>query len=374
MIFARLSKSTAILLAAVTAAAPGLASAPADPLTVRKSHATLIEHSIDRFILPRIATLKARSAALTTAVAAVCEPGAGDAARRSASTAFADTVRAWGGLDFIRFGPVARSHRLERIFFWPDPRATAARQLNGLVAAKQPALLEPGGLARQSVAVQGLTALEILLFDDKAPLGTGDDDAARYRCGLAHAIAANIDAVAGEIGAGWEGEAGYRSKMLRPGSDNALYKDASETAREVVRAIATGLQICRDRFVLPELTAITHEPPRRVRLPFERARLTGPFIAAQIAALEELFDVTGLAAYIAPDKPWMADFLPAAWKGLAVDAARLDALRADQPGSEMHLRALRKLRFDLGAVRLIIVRELAPNAEIVLGFNELDGD
>jgi hypothetical protein len=74
------------------------------------------------------------------------------------------------------------------------------------------------------------------------------------------------------------------------------------------------------------------------------------------------------------DKPWMAKFLPTSWNALLADADRLDALRADERGSEAHLHALRKMRFDLGGIRNIIVKELAPNADIVMGFNELDGD
>lgn len=353
----------------------GSAVAPAGALPVRKSHAEIVADAIDTFILPRIAALKRETAGLKSAVEAVCAEGADAAAARDAAVAaFAGTVRAWGALDFIRFGPATQKHRLERVLFWPDPRATAQRQLAVLLAARKPELLAPGALARQSVAVQGLTALEILLFDDKAPLGSGDDEAARYRCAFAAAIAAGIDAVAGEIGDGWAAEGGFRGKMLSPGAGNALYKDASESARDVVKAIATGLQISRDRFVLPELSGLARTPPRRVRLLFERSGLTGAFLGASLAALAELFDATGLAAYIPPDKAWMTGFLATGWKSLAADATRLDALRASEPGSEAHVRALRKMRFDLGGVRLIIVRELAPNAGLVLGFNELDGD
>ena len=373
MIADRPSTSTAIAVAAVVAILVG--AAPAGALPVRKSPAEMVADAIDTFILPRIAALKKETAALKVAVETACAEGADvTAARDAVVAAFAGTVRAWGGLDFIRFGPATQKHRLERVLFWPDPRGVAARQLSGLLAARKPQLLEPGALATQSVAVQGLTALEILLFDDKAPLGTGDDEAARYRCALAAAIAASIDAVAGEIGDGWAAEGGFRSRMLNPGADNALYKDASESARDVVKAIATGLQICRDRFILPDLVGLARTPPRRARLLFERSGLTGAFLSASLVALAELFDATGLAAYIPPDKAWMTGFLATGWKSLAADAARLDALRAREPGSEAHVRALRKMRFDLGGVRLVIVRELAPNAGLVLGFNELDGD
>src|SRR5690606_25872961 len=152
----------------------------------------------------------------------------------------------------------------------------------------------PGALAGQSVAVQGLTALEILIFDEKTPLGTGTDEAARYRCALAGAIAANMHAVAGEISAGWTGDGGYRMKMLTPGSDNALYKGAGETVRGVAKALATGLELCRDRFVMPELTPVSVKPLRRARLAFEPAGLTGAYLESSLKALKELYEVIGL--------------------------------------------------------------------------------
>lgn len=362
------------LAAAMGAFVVGLAAAPAAALPIRKSHATMVLDAVDQFIVPHIQTLTQKTARMNAALQAVCKEGADDATRRAAVASFADTVRAWGSLDFIRFGPVSRNHRLERVLFWPDPRATTSRQLNGLLAARKPELLEAGALAKQSVAVQGLTALEVLLFDEKAPLGASTEETARYRCALASAIAANIDTVASEISTGWTGEDSFRLKILTPGSDNALYQDASETVRDVVKAIATGLDLCKNRFVTPELTALDETPPKRVRLPFERAELTGEFLTSSLVALRDLFETIGLSAYVPADKPWMTDFLPKAWKSLLADAARLDKLRATERGSEAHLHALRKMRFDLSGIRLIIVKELAPNAEIVLGFNELDGD
>ena len=363
------------LLAPVAAlAATALAVAPAQALPIRKSHATMVLDGIDKFVVPRVENLTVKTGDLAKAVEAVCKQHGDEASRKAAAAAFAETVRAWGGLDFIRFGPVMREHRLERMFFWPDPRGFASRQLNGLLAAKNPELLEPGALASQSVAVQGLTALEILLYDEQSPLGTGTDDAAVYRCALAAAIAANIHKVAGEISTEWTGENSFRMKMLTPGSDNALYKDASETVRDVVKAVATGLELCRDRFILPELTAVTSPEPKKVRLAFERAKLTGAYLEASLIALQDLFNATGLDAYIPADKPWMKDFLPNAWKSLLADVKKLDKLRANERGSEAHLHALRKMRFDLAGIRQIILKELAPNADIEMGFNELDGD
>lgn len=361
-----------LLLAPI--AVVGALRSPAHALPIRKSHATMVLDTIDKFIVPRAEALTTTTGELAAKVDAVCKAGGDEASLKAAKAAFAETVRAWSGLDFVRFGPATREHRLERVFFWPDPRGFAFRQLNGLVAARKPELLAPGALATQSVAVQGLTALEILLYDDKAPLGASADEAGKYRCALATAIAANVHAVAGEIRDGWIGPDGFRMKMVTPGSDNELYKDSSETVREVMKALVAGIELCRDRFIMPELTAVTATPPRRVRLAFESSHLTGEYLASSLTSLKELYDSIGLDAYVPVDKPWMTNFLPTSWNSLLADAKMLDELRANERGSEAHLHALRKMRFDLSGIRQIIVKELAPNADIVMGFNELDGD
>lgn len=366
---------------AILCGADARASAPetqvlVSPALALKTQAEIARDGVDRFILPRIAAFKARSETLSKDVANVCAVRTGDvkAARDAAQTAFVEAVRAWAPLDMVRFGPSAREHRLERIFFWPDPRGIAERQLNGLLAARNSELLKPGALTTQSVAVQGLTALEYLLFNEKKPLGEGDDEAARYRCAMAAAIAQSIDTVAGEIQSGWLGDDGHRAKILNPGPDNVLYRDRAESAREIAKILVLGFDLVRDRIALPELAALARTPPRRARLPFERAHATGIFVQATIEALKDLYDTTGFAARIGPDKNWMTNFLATGWDGLIAESRKVDDVRAGEVGSNEHLHVFRKVRFDVTSLRQIVVKELAANAGIILGFNELDGD
>ena len=57
--------------------------------------------------------------------------------------------------------------RPERIDFWPDPRGVMQRQLAGADRAPRRHGARAASLAKKSAAVQGLTALEVLLTDDK---------------------------------------------------------------------------------------------------------------------------------------------------------------------------------------------------------------
>jgi len=337
---------------------------------VRKTHAEMVQSAIDGHIIPRISQLHDATAHLKEDLKTFCAAPASDAgAKAKIEHSFERTIAAWGDIDFLRFGPITEANRLERFFFWPDPRGTTQRQLQALLAKRDAALLEPGALRGQSAAVQGLGALEFLVYSDTKPIG-GADDEARYRCAFASAIAANLEGLAGEIETGWIAPAGWRAKMLAPGSDNPVYKDASETAREVVKALLTGLQITQDRNALPRLQAALATPPKNVRLAFERSGMSDRYLGQQLASISAYFDATGLLAFVPADKPWMKAFIPRAFETLVADARLLS--RADKDDEK--ITRLRKMRFSINGLRQIIARELAPAADIILGFNELDGD
>lgn len=348
-------------------------SQPVSALEPRKSHAEMVRDAIDGHILPRLERLHETTAALAASLTAYCNGGDDNALRKRVEASLQSTVVAWGGIDFMRFGPSGEANRLERFFFWPDPRAVTERQVQALLARHDTALLEAGAFVKQSVAVQGLGALEFVLYYDKQPLdGAGED--AHYRCLYAAAVAGNLDKIAGELQTAWTAPEGWRKKMLTPGSDNAVYKDAGETARDVVKMVLTGLHMVQDRHVMPRLAAATADPPRRARVPFERSGLTAVYIEAEIHSIAALFDVLGIAAYVPPDKKWIGSFMHLNFKGLLADADALPRPEAGVALDEQAITRLRKMRFSLNGLRQVINRELAPAADLVLGFNELDGD
>ena len=338
----------------------------------RKSHATMVIDFIDTFYLPRLDALGHATDHLQSGISAYCADPAGKD-MKPIEDAFADTVRAWGAVDFVRFGPIMSEHRLERFYFWPDPRGTTARQLAQILAKRDAAVLAPEKFVKQSAAVQGLSALEILIYDQNNKLG-GTDEASRFRCQFATASATELSHIAHDVIDGWKGPDGFRMKMIAPGSDNALYKDSSETARDVLKAFVTGAELALNRFVTPELTAAKQTPPKRARIPFERSGLSTAFLNSGLASLHALLDVTGMVAYVRAEKEWMEAFIPTAFKGIDTGVASYGKTLTAEPGSEERLAVIRKLRFDISGLRLIVVKELAPAADITLGFNELDGD
>lgn len=347
---------------------------------VPKTHSAMVHDVVDHHVIPRVEALAEVTNRLAADVAAVCsaDTGAADGKLAVAKTAFSDTVKVWAGVEFLRFGPMGEAGRVERFAFWPDTRGILFRQLPPLLAKRDLKLLEPGELGRQSAAVQGLHALELLLYEDKKPITASSDDG-RYRCAFATAIAKNLANIAKDLVAAWEASDGWRHRMYAPGSDNGVYPEPADAARDLVRALLTGLQLVQERQIRPRydtLLGVAKTP----RLPFERSGLGVIYLQAGVSSLRDFAQRFGLASHAPADKAWMRGWVDRAFETLVRDAPQVplkpsvpaDVARIDKQGPEVTL--VRQMRFHLNGLRHMIGRELAPAAELSIGFNELDGD
>ena len=338
--------------------------------TPAPSFTALNTRVIDDYVLPRFKRLAEASGRLAHELARTCDGDAG--ALAAARKEFSDTALAWAEVEFLRFGPMAEIGRAERFYFWPDPRSVAQRQLNGLIAKRDQGALDPGALVGKSAAVQGLGALELLLYDDARPI-TGADETARYRCRLALAQARAMQTQADAVVAGWQGDGGWRGRVLEPGVAGSPYQSSEEPAADFARALITGLQMIQDRQVAPMIAA-TSNPDRAPRLPFSRAQLSARYIAGSVRSAKALYETMDLGQKVPKDKVWMPRWITAAFSRLANDApAAVEDIGREKP-AEDRARQLRMVRFHVENIRKLVGRELAPLAGLTIGFNELDGD
>ena len=99
-----------------------------------KSYAASVEREILKstllsYIQPSYGLLVERTQALELSAAELCS--ATDASRLQASREqFHQVVDAWGRIEWLRIGPVMRDNRLERVFYFPDRRASACAKCN----------------------------------------------------------------------------------------------------------------------------------------------------------------------------------------------------------------------------------------------------
>lgn len=107
------------------------------------------------------------------------------------------TMQAWMALQGQERGPQSALEQSWNVQFWPDKKNTTGRKMSGLV--KQEKLWTAAEISQQSVTVQGLGAIEWLLYDPKSDFKTASNS-----CQLGAAISDNLANNAAEIVAAWQ--------------------------------------------------------------------------------------------------------------------------------------------------------------------------
>jgi predicted lipoprotein len=361
----RLLLLSPLLLAARRAFAQS-GDAPAKPGPSTEALDAVAKKAIDGYFIPSYEALRDATAKLVAAMGESCKnPTA--VPSEAVRAAFTAVLQAWAHVDFLRFGPMAEKARLERFAFLPDPHGTGARQLRQILAKPDPALLEPGAIAKRSAAVQGMPAFEGLVF------GTSDDaETSAYRCQLALRIAENLNVIASEAVTEWTRTGGWRDLMLSPGGANIVYRDATEPLVEILKAVVTGLQQMRDQRLLPALgkSIETAKPGRGA---FAKSGLSFVYLDASADAIELLVERSDVFSLT----PEQATTLLAATEAAMTEFRTSIAVGKPWPEALADPASYDKLKhgFDvLKTLEDIFNFRFAEAAGISPGFNALDGD
>lgn len=179
------------LLAAAAALSAGLAVPAVAQAPSPEDAAALAARGVAVHIRPAYRGLADATAALTVPAEACDAP--------ALRAAYDDAFDAWMGVQHIAFGPIEQDGRRFAVAFWPDTKGFAAKALNRLTRAEDPAALAPEAYAKVSVAARGLLALERMLFDQDGPIEALEG----YRCDLTAAIARDLAATAATVAAEW---------------------------------------------------------------------------------------------------------------------------------------------------------------------------
>jgi len=290
---------------------------------------------------------------------------------------FVAALDAWNGIAHIRFGPIETAQRYFRFQLWPDKRGTGQKQVRQLLAEADPARLEPAALARDSVAVQGLSALELLLYPaaEITPADFQAEGGPGFRCRYAAAIGRNLTDMAQATLTDWtQGAAADATTLFKPEPGQERFADPKALSTEILMTLNTGAQVVHQLKLMPPLGLDpTTANPRQAESWRSRRSLAN--VCTNLRALEHLY-ATALAPRLA------AVWLPETDQGLALTlAAALNACLslppetldevADRPETRQALEHLRDLA---GALQARTGKRLAEELDLTLGFNSLDGD
>lgn len=329
----------------------------------------VLSDAVDGFIRPGYGVLHREARLMAELTGDLCDapsPGAMQAAHEG----FGRLVEAWSRIEIVRFGPIVEDNRLERIHFFPDRRGLGLRQVQAVLAEKDETAAKAATLAGKSVALQGLTALEYLLYGTGSEaLATGD----AFRCAFADAVADRIEATSAELDAAWSDPVGIAARLADPGPANPDYRNAAESLQALLGVFVNTTELIADARVSPALgDSIAAARPKLA--PYWRSGLTARAFAATLDGFRDLYAAAGMERLLTPA---IARFGSSAMAEL--ETARKAVAGLDMPFDEAVADPDKRgvaayLAIVLRSVRDTFSARIAAGLGLSAGFSSSDGD
>jgi len=323
---------------------------------------------LNNFIVPGYQAFEVAADSQVGTMEALC--AAPDAQTLStARLSFGDLVTRWSHIEIVRLGPILQDNRLERILFWPDRKSIGLKQIQQVISQKDETAITIASLQQKSVAVQGLGALEFVLF------GTGADKdllaAQSFRCQYGLTIASALHEVALELDSEWTRPDGFGTVLQNPAQNNETYRDKNETLRDILGVVAHGPEIIFDTRLKKYMgeTADASAPKSGL---FWRSGLTLFSISTNATALGDFSQAADFNALLDEKDHWVVDsFIFETQNAARATQVTTSVLDAPQSKERSKLEYLGLVLHSMGE---IAGQELAQVLGQSAGFSSLDGD
>lgn len=339
------------------------------PAQAEADHAGIAKASLIQVIRPDYAAFANAAGTLQGKVGALCQqPSA--ATLKDAKDAFANTVAAWSTVEIIRFGPITQDHRFERLFYWPDPKGLGLKQIQDALAKQAVTVTEPDELAGKSVALQGLPALEYLLYGDDGTLPKEDRD---FRCSFGLAVATNVDRIARSVVEGWREGSAYEKAFLGPAPDDAYYHAPKEVTLDLFKTFTTGIELVRDQKLGKPLGASAAEAKPKLAA-FWRSGLSFDNAAGNLEGVKALFAQGGFAQVVAQESAGVENSILFDLDHAITVLRGIDQPMAEAVTNEDTRGKLEALRVALKGAEQTAGDMISKGAGLAFGFNAMDGD
>lgn len=359
-----------MLKRAVLVLALPLALFDISPASASAKASDIIQRAVEGFVRPAYAGLHDHAQVLAKAVHKLCEtPSQADL--DAARVEFSATVYAWSSAEIIGFGPIKENNRLERMLYWPDRKGLGLKQVQAVLAARDVSATDPAQLAGKSIAMQGLGALEFVLYGDGADALAGKDDP--YRCAYGAAVAGNIETIAGEVADAWNKPDGFAALWADPGPHNPLYRDGNEAVTELVGVFINELEMVRD-VRLKGFLGAKPDADKPKQAIYWRSQNTTNSLAGNLAGLDALFQVSKLGDALPEDARWMAQSIHIQLVN-GVSTAKSIEGPIDKALADPALREkLEHVRLITSSLSTLVGTRLTAEFGLTAGFSSLDGD
>ncbi|HAS6108879.1 TPA: iron-regulated protein A [Vibrio vulnificus] len=263
------------------------------------------------------------------------------------------SMLSWMALQGQERGPAAALEQSWNVQFWPDKKNTTGRKMSALI--QQNKTWKADDIAVQSVTVQGLGAIEWLLYDESSDLSRN-----AQTCQTGVAISRHLNQNTQRISDAWS-------------SNPWASLNEKEWHSEYISLLSNQLEYAMKKLSRP-LANIGQ--PRPYFSESWRSQTSLSNLKANVEALKLLYLANGEgldATLRGMDKAELADRVVnqfdvtlATWP----EQKSLFAALQDKEGYRMALTQLRKLE----QLKYLIHDEVAVELGVVIGFNATDGD
>ncbi len=282
---------------------------------------------------------------------------------------FQEVYLAWAQAQHFQFGPVTFLQRYERFHYWPDKHNVGARQLQQLLTEVAEGTVDVTSLtlAKKSVSVQGLSAMERLLF---APEATLDES----RCFMAEQIAVNLQDIAEQIDSSWRlAPVEFAKEFELAGREQGTYGSSLDVSTMLANTLATQLLLIAE-YKLGR--ALPKEAGGRVyqrQLEAWLSETSLEIIEQSLISLRELY----LLAFSERTKQLNVDLHEEILTSFLAVMTSIDEF--EQPliatvVDEEKLPAVIDLQAEVMELETVIRSQLFPTLGFATRFNSLDGD
>lgn len=336
------------LAGAIFSVLSGCQTRPIDNITLSKNQH--VSHGVYEVELNSARLFRDESKKLTMDMQSYCD---GEISRSALQGSWFRVMSKWMAIQGQGRGPEAALAQSWNIQLWPDKKNTTGRKMRAIFSSSKSWSQEE--IANQSVAVQGVGAIEWLLFDQASPLTREDKT-----CKTAVAITENLAINAQEIGEAWE---------INPWSD----LDEQQWYSEYISVLSNQLSYSLKKMTLP-LAKFGH--PRPYFSESWRSQASLQNLKSNILAMQRLYLAGGNGldkvlrdkgnAYLADRIVRQFEFMIDTWPS----EESLFELVQSKSGYQNVYSQFNKLEH----LQYLIHEEVAVELGVIIGFNSTDGD
>ena len=296
---------------------------------------------------------------------------------------FLELNNSWMNIQHLRYGPVEDNQAYYRIQLYPDKRNAVGKHLAVQIKSSDLKKLKPARFQRLSVALQGISALEHLLYSDRYPLQTfvSTEETASFNCGLVRAIGQNLHNISNQLYDEWTSDqSAYallsnEKKFPLRGNDQ---EKALQARTEVTSLLYSGYSLQIQLILEHKLMRPLNKSIKKAKPHFSEARFSKNSlqnIVINLQSLEKMFDITYAPLLdIKKQGPELHKEIKAVYAKAIAQAKNIKTPLVQAVKSPDHRPKVEELLETIKQLNQLTTGPMVETLVIPMRFNAMDGD